>query len=136
MKQLLDDRRLLIPVLLTAVTIAVGATLIVFLAGDAATGGSAAADPPSSAKSSGAAGVTQVDIANFKFAPPTLAVEAGARVRWTNNDGAPHTASADGSFDTGDLKKGESATVKLDKPGSYSYVCRFHAFMTGTVTVK
>lgn len=55
---------------------------------------------------------------------------------WVNNDAAPHTATAADAFDTGSLDKGDSKPVTLSKPGSYSYVCEFHAFMKGTVVVK
>lgn len=52
------------------------------------------------------------------------------------HDSASHTATAGSDFDTGTLKKGDTKTVTLDKPGSYSYICQFHAFMKGTVIVK
>jgi plastocyanin len=76
-----------------------------------------------------------IAIRDYKFAPATLTVKAGARVTWTNSDTAPHTATAAGTFDTGTLKQGASKTLVLSKPGSYSYVCAFHPFMKGTVEV-
>ena len=61
----------------------------------------------------------EIEIADFKFDPETVTVEAGTEVTWTNSDDAPHTATADdGSFDTGDLDKGDSASVTLDEPGT------------------
>ena len=49
-----------------------------------------------------------IEIADFKFDPETMTVEAGTEVTWTNSDDAPHTATADdSSFDTGDLDKGD-----------------------------
>ena len=64
-------------------------------------------------------------------------MKAGTEVTWTNSDDATHTATADdGSFDTGDLDKGDSKTVTFDEPGSFTYYCRFHPFMKATVEVQ
>jgi len=135
MQNLLDDRRLLLPLILTAIAIAIGSVLIIVLTGDAASGESASTDSaPVAAQEAGAA--VKVDITNFKYKPETITVKAGSKVTWVNNDVAPHTATADDTFDTGNLEKGGSKAITLSKPGSYSYVCEFHAFMTGTVVVK
>jgi plastocyanin len=57
-------------------------------------------------------------------------------VTWTNQDFAPHTATADdGSFDTGRLDQGETGSVTFDQPGTYTYTCTFHPNMKGTVVV-
>ena len=140
MRTLLDDRRLLLPVLLTALVIAVGSVLIIVLTKDASGGGAASADTAAqdSAQSAGSApgGAVKVDITNFKYVPATVTVKTGSRVTWVNNDAAPHTATAADAFDTGSLDRGDSKPVTLSKPGSYSYVCEFHAFMKGTVVVK
>ena len=78
-----------------------------------------------------------IEISDFKFDPGTVAADAGAEISWTNGDQAPHTATADdSSFDTGTLDRGDDATVKFDEPGTYSYYCRFHPFMKGTVEVS
>jgi plastocyanin len=97
-----------------------------------------AAGGGSSSGSSGAATQTdKVEIADYKFDPDPIEVDAGTKVTWTNDDDAPHTATADdGSFDTDTLDKGQSGSVTLDQPGTYTYFCRFHAFMKGTVEVK
>lgn len=98
--------------------------------------------PPASggSGSSGAAAASaKVDIANFDYAPKAITVKTGGSITWTNSDDANHTAtqSPGGSgFDTGTLAKGDSKTVTFDTPGTFQYVCLFHAFMTGTVTVK
>ena len=71
-----------------------------------------------------------------------MIVAVGAKITFTNQDDAPHTATsgaspnADGVFDSGTLKKGQSKSVKLAKAGTFSYYCAFHPFMKGTVTVK
>jgi plastocyanin len=79
----------------------------------------------------------KVAIADFDYDPKAVTVQAGTTVTWANSDEAAHTATADdGSFDTGTLEKGDSKAVSLDEPGTYTYYCRFHAFMTATVEVE
>jgi len=80
----------------------------------------------------------KVTMANFAFDPTPVTVKAGGTVTWTNTDSAPHTATADDqkTFDTGTLDKAKSKTITLSKPGTYTYVCRFHPFMHGTVVVQ
>lgn len=78
-----------------------------------------------------------VAISGFAFHPVSLTVPKGTRIRFVNHDSAPHTATTNSpGFDSGTLKQGQSATVSLTKPGSYAYICQFHAFMHGTVTVN
>lgn len=140
MQKLLDDRRRLLAVLVTVAVIAVGSVLGIVLVGDSSVGGSgsAAGVTTASARSSAgaAAGIVKVDISDFTYLPQTVTVRAGSRVRWVNDDTAPHTATAAGAFDTGALRKGDSKVMTLDEAGSYAYVCAFHPFMKGTVVVK
>jgi plastocyanin len=134
MRNLLDDRRLLWPVLLTAVAIAVGSVLIILLTDDPSNTGST---PSGSARAAAAgSGDIKVNITDFKYDPGTITAKVGSSVTFVNNDTAPHTATAAEGFDTGTLKQGASKTVKLDKAGSIPYACEFHAFMKGTVDVK
>ena len=78
-----------------------------------------------------------MEIVDFEYAPETLTVPAGTKVTWTNSDDAAHTATADdGSFDTDTLHQGDSAGVVLDEPGTYTYYCRFHAFMKATIEAE
>lgn len=77
-----------------------------------------------------------VTIANFAFSPGTTTVHVGDTVTWTNEDSAPHTATAkDGSFDTGILTKGRSASHTFTQPGTFTYYCSVHPYMHGTVVV-
>jgi len=122
--------------------------LVVLLALAAVAGGVAAGcggdddDPatPAAAMAQGGAGGASTDlvaIADFAFDPETVTVDAGTKLTWTNDDEAPHTATADdGSFDTGTLKLDDTGAVALDQPGTYTYYCRFHPFMKGTVEVR
>jgi plastocyanin len=79
----------------------------------------------------------QVAIKGFKFLPAELTVAVGDTVVFTNEDGAPHTATADdGSFDTGRLAKGESAIVTIGAAGTFSYICALHPAMKGSITAN
>lgn len=81
--------------------------------------------------------VWEVIVSDFVFAPETLEITAGDTVLWINEDFAPHTAtSSDGSWDTGHLEKGQSASLVFDKPGSFEYFCAFHPHMTGSISVQ
>lgn len=78
-----------------------------------------------------------VGIVEFEFEPEEISVPAGTTITFTNQDAAAHTATADdSSFDTRELGKGESAEETFDEPGTYTYYCRFHVFMKGSVVVE
>lgn len=133
-RDLLDDRRVLLPVLLTAIAIAIGSALIVILSPSSSDGAAAGSSVPATSSGSN----LRIDIADFKYRPVSVTVKSGSKVTWVNHDAAPHTATARGAegFDTDTLKQGETATVTLDKPGTYAYICTFHPFMKATVTVR
>jgi plastocyanin len=81
--------------------------------------------------------VVSVAISGYAFHPVNLVVPAGTRVRFVNRDTTAHTATTTSAgFDSGTLKHGQSATVTLARPGTFAYICQFHAFMHGTVTVR
>jgi plastocyanin len=76
-------------------------------------------------------------ISNYAYHPGSITVAPGTTVTFINHDQTAHTATSTGpGFDTGTLKPGQAATVHLDKPGSYTYYCQFHALMRGTIVVK
>ncbi|WP_308636818.1 plastocyanin/azurin family copper-binding protein [Paenibacillus silvisoli] len=80
----------------------------------------------------------KVDMKEYSFGTAPLTVEAGSKIVFTNFDDMEHNAVAvDGSFTTPLLKKGESFTITIDKPGTYDYFCEAHKkFMTGQIIVK
>lgn len=91
--------------------------------------------PPGSGR--GAAQKTHaVEISRFAFHPATLTIAPGDRVRWTNSDLAPHTATdSAAAWDTGGLGRDESRVLTFDQRGSYAYVCAFHPQMTAKIHV-
>jgi plastocyanin len=83
-----------------------------------------------------AATLHNVTIKGFAFSPATLKIKAGDTVRWTNKDGAPHTADDAGrKWKTGTVKRNKSADVTFDAAGKFNYVCKFHPDMKGKITV-
>ena len=60
----------------------------------------------------------------------------GTTITVTNNDTTAHTVTADdGSFDTGKIDPGASATITLDTAGTFAYHCNFHPNMKASITV-
>ena len=77
-----------------------------------------------------------VHITGFAFAPDTLKVHAGDTLRWINDDIVPHTATAaDESWDTGELKPGQTGDIKVTADMHSTYFCRFHPRMKAGLRV-
>lgn len=114
------------------------ATGVVFAVHRSGQDSSAMAQPQAGAPASG----DTVLISEFLYKAEQLTVAVGTKVTFTNEDSAPHTATsgqsptADGVFDTGTLKKGQSKPLKLTKAGTFAYYCAIHPFMKATVIVK
>lgn len=84
-----------------------------------------------------AAAAQSVTIKDFSFGPGTLTVNVGDTVTWTNDGPSEHTATAnDGSFNTGILSKGQSASHTFTSAGTFQYICSIHTFMHGTIVVE
>mgnify|MGYP000120734244 CR=1 FL=1 len=90
-----------------------------------------------------AAGMTRagtshlVEIENFAFGPPTLSIDVGDTVTWTNRDVVEHTAtSTTGAFDSGMLAQGQNFSLTFNAAGTYEYLCTPHPFMTGRINVN
>jgi plastocyanin len=80
--------------------------------------------------------VASVDIDNFEFTPATLTVTKGAGVRFENSSSVTHTATREGSFNTGRIKPGKSALVRFNQKGTFAYRCLIHPQMHGKIVVK
>lgn len=98
-------------------------------------GGSGGSDGSGGGSASAAAGGMTVSIRDFRFTPATLTVPRGTTVTFTNEDGAPHTATGK-DFDTGELGKGRSKAVTFDRAGTFPYICDLHQYMKGTIVVE
>lgn len=85
-----------------------------------------------------AGGVAQVVVVieGSSFSPPVITIKAGTEVVWKNKDASPHTITADdGSFDSGSMSQGGEFRRRFMAPGTVSYSCDIHAYMSGKVEV-
>ena len=80
-------------------------------------------------------GIVTVSIKDFKFNPAVITITKGTKVIWVNEDSAPHTATSEGSFDSGILSKGQSFSHIFNEAGTFDYKCSIHPSMKGKVTV-
>lgn len=77
-----------------------------------------------------------VEIKDFRYVPETLTVNAGDTIVWKNEDRAPHTATAQNTFDSGTIAYGKSWTLVTDRKGTFAYVCTLHPRMQATLIVR
>jgi plastocyanin len=102
----------------------------------------ATAVPTLAATTDASASEVVVNIQNSKFDPNPLTIPVGTTVRFVNNDSAAHTATADdGSFDSGNLNKGQDFTFTFDQAGTFAYYCTYHGGkggvgMSATIVVQ
>ena len=101
---------------------------------------SAASAPTSAAASTAASAVAAsagaVEIKGFAFNPATVSVKVGGKVTWTNNDGTTHTVTLDdNSVDSGNVNAGATFDHTFAAAGTFTYHCKIHPTMHGTVQV-
>lgn len=77
-----------------------------------------------------------VSLQNLQYNPSDLTVNVGDTVSWTNNDNTTHSVTGDGGINSPDLQPGNNYSFTFNQPGDYTYHCRFHPDMQGTVHVK
>jgi plastocyanin len=88
-----------------------------------------------------------VGIQDFQFVPPSITINAGDSVTWTNNAGMAHTTTsggnciADGIWDSDLIQPGQSFTRIFASPGTFPFHCKVDSHcvdygMQGTVTVN
>ncbi len=97
------------------------------------------AKPPASSNGSvPLSGQAPVDIVNFEFKPQKVLVKPGTTVTWTNKDTTIHDIKDTSPLNTPqskDLNTGDTFSITYNQPGTYSYICGIHQYMTGTVEV-
>lgn len=76
-----------------------------------------------------------VGIVNFAYKPASLTIGRGSKVVFSNTSGTAHTATRKGSFTTGRIKAGKSASITFNQRGTFRYHCTIHPFMKGKVVV-
>lgn len=101
------------------------------------------APPPGGAAAEKVSGVPAAvnvgETDDLKFAPTTVTAKVGDVIQWKNNGTAVHNVVFDNQQvpSSESMNQGDTFEVKFTKPGTYSYVCKFHEAnnMRGTVTV-
>lgn len=88
---------------------------------------------PAAAPQAQAAAGKHVMIENYAYSPPTLNVQAGETVSWTNHDEAKHDVVGAG-FRSPLLAKGQRWSYTFPAAGNYSYYCSLHPDMRAKVT--
>ena len=110
--------------------IAGGVLVALALVGAARGAGSAASSP------SARPATHTVVIENLRFVPQTLEIRRGDTVVWENRDLVPHTATAEGRFDSGNIAPKASWRHRFDAAGTLPVVCRYHPTMKAQVIVR
>ena len=78
-----------------------------------------------------------VRMGTFTFTSPEVHITSGTIVSWVNGSNDTHTVTADdGSFDSGNLDPSEGFSWYFDTPGTFTYLCSYHAWMTGQIVVS
>ena len=78
---------------------------------------------------------------SLNFAPVNVTLAKGGTVKWTNNDPTPHTVTSTSvpsgaqSFDSKNMAQGSTFTYAFTVSGTYLYICAYHPWMHGAVTV-
>jgi plastocyanin len=93
--------------------------------------------PPKAARPTDANGGPAVTVENFSFVSASITLLAGTTVVWTNADDVEHTVTAsDNSFSSPAIEPNGQFAYTFSTPGTYSYFCAIHPFMTGKVIVQ
>ena len=79
---------------------------------------------------------SDVSIASFAFMPAKINATAGKPLTFINTDDTPHQISVADGPRSAVFLRGQSASLTIDKPGEYNYICGLHPSMKGTIAVK
>jgi plastocyanin len=85
--------------------------------------------------------VVTIILSGTSFTPSSRTVSVGTTVRWSNSDGASHTATPDGHSEWAEwstTSAGQTFEHTFNTAGTYAYYCVPHQAlgMTGTITVQ
>jgi plastocyanin len=133
-----ENRHVLVGLLSAGFAMVLGAAILFANGGGGMSPSSASGSSTSGGSSTAAASSVRITISNFMFHAMSVTVKPGATVSVTNKDSVTHTLTAtEGQFNTGDITQNQTKTFKAPmKPGTYSYICNIHQYMTGTIIVK
>ena len=91
--------------------------------------------PASSCGSSGANANANTTSSN-QFSPATITITHGETVCWQNSSSVAHTVTDDGGAFDVNLPVGNIYLHTYPTAGTFTYHCKIHAGMTGTVKVN
>jgi plastocyanin len=111
---------------------------------DSGGGGGGSSGQPADSGGGASGGGASVSMENIQFSPKDITVKAGQTITFTNNESVQHDVHKESgpgadfsSGSDGGMQQGDTFKLKLNKPGTYKYVCHVHApGMAGTITVK
>jgi plastocyanin len=93
---------------------------------------------PAASGSAVQSGKASVRIINYEYKPQKVKVKPGTEVTWTNDDTAIHDVKDTSPLNTPkskEMAKGDTFSITYAAPGTYSYICGIHQYMTGSVEV-
>lgn len=78
------------------------------------------------------------NLGSASYSPSPLTMRIGQVVNWHNLDSIAHTATLDGSFNTGNIPafSAHDDSVTMSRAGTFTYHCTIHPGMTGTIIVQ
>jgi plastocyanin len=77
-----------------------------------------------------------VSIASFAFMPAKISAMAGKALTFFNADDTPHQITVANGPRSEVFLRGQKASITIDKPGEYNYICGLHPSMKGVIEVK
>src|SRR5687767_13106140 len=93
---------------------------------------------PAASGSAVLSGKAPVRSINYEYKPQKVRVKPGTEVTWTNEDTAIHDVKDTSPLNTPksrEMGKGDTLSITYAPPGTYSYICGIHTYMTGSVEV-
>lgn len=84
----------------------------------------------------------EIFIQSSAYNPSTKTIAVGTTITWRNQDNTTHTVTSgvpgnsDGRFDSGNIANGGTYSFTFSTAGVYTYYCKLHPNMSGTITVQ
>jgi plastocyanin len=77
-----------------------------------------------------------VNVASFAFLPAKISAAAGKPLTFFNSDDTPHQITVRNGPRSPVFLRGQKASITIDKPGEYNYICGLHPSMKGVIEVR
>ena len=99
-------------------------------------------ETPTNGGGNGTPGANEVFMQSDTFVPASRTVTVGTTITWINKENDTHTVtsgtegSPSGMFESGDLGLNGEFQFTFTTAGTFTYYCRHHSGMTGTIIVQ